>query len=68
MRNKTPQHQEICQNCGLPMIFVDHYDFDGIEHTFDPYWECPDGCPTEVDTDTEYGIVTINNERGGYIL
>jgi len=40
MQNKT------CQNCEEELIFVPHYEYDGVtEHgSYEPYWECPAGC------------------------
>lgn len=45
--NIRPQETEqFCRVCGEPLIFVPHYEHDGVtEHgSYEPYWECPSGC------------------------
>jgi hypothetical protein len=38
--------ERICTHCGLSLIYVDHYEYDGVTEngSHEPYWECPDGC------------------------
>ena len=63
-----------CTSCKKPLTYVDHYEYDGVtEHgSYEPYWECANGCdnPTEprVDTQTEFGIIKAEQERGATIL
>lgn len=73
MKNpNTPE--QFCEVCDSPLIYVDHYEYDGVtEHgSHEPYFECPNGCdyPTEprVDTCTEFGLVIPEQERGAFLL
>lgn len=40
-RQQTPPE---CPVCGMDMIYVDHWEYDGFDGSHEPYWECPDGC------------------------
>lgn len=46
MNKSNPLQNRFCQVCNEPLIFVPHYEYDGVtEHgSFEPYWECPRGC------------------------
>ena len=43
--NKNPQEQ-FCQVCGEPLTYVPHYEYDGVTEngSFEPYYECVNGC------------------------
>lgn len=44
MINKQPPEQ-ICTVCGLPMIYIDHIEYDGTEYgSSEPYFECINNC------------------------
>ena len=66
MRLTTPKLY--CQECGLPLFYVNHIEADGSDFgSPEPYFECPDGCdePLEdrIDTMTEFDVVvTYQNE------
>lgn len=55
--------QKTCEVCGSPLMYIDHYEVDGITEfgSHEPYYECPNGCPepTErrIDTCTEAGVI-----------
>jgi hypothetical protein len=36
--------EKYCEKCGLPLIFIDHWEPDGDQGSHEPYWECPNGC------------------------
>lgn len=38
-----PNH---CENCGELLIYIEHYEMDGVteQGSFEPYWECLNGC------------------------
>lgn len=78
--------QNHCEVCGELLIYIEHYEFDGSEQgSFEPYWECLNGCaypeskdeeltPAElaergkVETQTEFGIVSVDQDKGEIIL
>lgn len=35
-----------CENCGESLIYVDHYEYDGVTEygSHEPYWECLNRC------------------------
>ena len=39
-----PQEPHICPVCESEMIYVDHWEYDGLDGSHEPYWECPEGC------------------------
>ena len=65
--------EQLCENCGLPLIYVKHIEPDGFDGSDESYYECPDGCdqPTEprVDTGTEFDtIIPQKNEQLSIII
>jgi hypothetical protein len=37
--------QNHCEVCGELLIYIEHWEFDGSEQgSFEPYWECLNGC------------------------
>jgi len=49
--------KQFCPYCKSPMIFVDHWEYDGDRGSHEPYWECPNRCNESIDTETEYGDI-----------
>lgn len=47
MQKNNSRHQnKFCQVCTEPLIYVEHYEYDGVTPcgNYEPYWECPNGC------------------------
>lgn len=46
MNHKSPYQNRFCKVCETPLIYVDHYEYDGVtDHgSHEPYWECPQDC------------------------
>ena len=63
-----------CKNCNSKLIFVNHYEYDGVTEngSHEPYYECINGCEESlidiVDTCTEFGKVKITNNKESIIL
>ena len=34
----------ICQNCGAELYKVEHWEDDGEDGSYEPYYDCPNGC------------------------
>ena len=64
-----PYDPIFCEECGCPVMYVDHYEPDGITEfgSHEPYYVCPNGCedPTaeRIETDTEFGRVLITQDN-----
>ena len=42
-----------CQNCELELEHISHYEYDGGNGSYEPYYQCPDGCAYPESTDEE---------------
>jgi len=78
---------QYCQVCNEPLIYVEHFEYDGVtpNGSFEPYFECPNGCAypdikdenltlkelrtrNKIDTQTEFGIISNQEQKGVEIL
>lgn len=72
MTNKFTKQLQIekqyCPACDLPMILVDHVEYDGDRGSSEPYHECVNKCDDVFDTQTEFGIVDSLSILGSFVL
>jgi hypothetical protein len=43
------EEKTLLPRLGIPMIYIDHWEYDGFDGSHEPYWECPDGCEESED-------------------
>lgn len=75
--NMNNEEAVLCEECSFPLIYIDHYEYDGLEGygSHEPYYECVNNCPepTEPRIDThcrDIGVLITHNDNQklSYIL